>query len=101
MFEVYFMSVLWHIPPLLCDTQFRYHCNPETKELEVLRIVICRNVVILFYGESSGNVQKDKEFANAGKGDRSGSKTFTWLRQTWTPQTQTGFLTCVLQEFQQ
>lgn len=92
-------SVSWPVPPLLCNSQLWYHCNPETKELEVLRIVICINVVILFYRGSSGNVQKDKEFANAGNGDRSGSKSLPWLRQTWTAGTQTGFLTCTLQEF--
>lgn len=49
------------------------------KELEVLRIVICINVGVLFYREPSGNVQKDKEFAKAAKGDRSGSKTLANL----------------------
>lgn len=92
------ISVLWHIPPLLCDAQLSYHRNPEIKELEVLGIVICITVVTLFYRESSGNAQKDKEFANADN-DRPGSKTFMWLRQTWSLQTHTGSLTCVLQEF--
>lgn len=73
------MFILWHIPPVLCDTQLSHLCNPETKELEVLRIVICINMGILFYRESSGNVQKDKEFAKAANSDRSGSKTLANL----------------------
>lgn len=41
------MSILWHIPPLLCDAQPSYHSNQQ-QELEVLGVVICINLVILF-----------------------------------------------------